>query len=1328
MKTKFSRFALLLMLSILLVTSVVPVLAPVASAESGTITVAEAIANNTGTATVEGYVVGHTVGNKSYNFNAPFSGDTNLALADDPLERSPSKILPVQITPAYQAAFGLKTNPSLIGAKIRVTGTLTAYFTAPGLKSPTEIVKDGSGNPNPTPTELSIAEAKKKLGQTVIVTGVVTADNAAIGGGKLSTYIQDATGGINLFDTVPTDLREGDQVKVTGVIQDYRGLAEIAPAANGIVKLASGQPLPAPKATTIATVTGDTYQAELLEGQLVKLSGYIKDIPATPAGGGYNISLIDSSFHGITLRLMEEALDVSQLQTGKWYDITGVLSQYNSYQLLPRKSADLVLSNPQPPAPQAAGDYASTVASVVDGDTIHLTVPVLGADTVRFVNIDTPETYHKVVTAADQNQMDHGLAAKAYINTLLKAGDEITLRVGEEATDDYGRLLAQVIRRSDGMNVNVEMVKQGYAVSYFIWPIGNDYETYSRAVKDAHDAKRGIWSETNPLQELPFVFRAREQGKGLLRYVGDYYTKTFVSPDKWANVPVEARVFFASEEEARANGYTPLGTEPQGNVKVQLLGMNDLHGKIDVTATDPKRPGMTFGRADYFAAYLRQREATNPNTLLMHSGDMVGGSSPVSALLQDEPTVEIMNALGFDVGTLGNHEFDEGVDEMLRLIEGGDHPNGTKNYQGMKFPVAAANVEYKDTGKLVLPPYSIQEVGGQKIGFIGVITTAVPSIVMPSGITNVRFTDEAAAVNKYVPELQAQSVEAIVVLAHVPGDQNGTVVTGEIADMANRVNDAVDVIYAAHNHVKLNGTVDNKLIVQAWEYGDAIVDIDLEIDPVTHDVVRKSAEIVDVIQSGITPDPEIGAILQKYQDMVAPKVNAVVGTNELPLTKGYPTKDILGDNALGNLIADGMKYEMKSDFALMNGGGVRDNLDVGPVTWGELFNIQPFANTLVKVDITGAQFEEILNGMISPQYGPDSFIAGARYSWDKTTNRIVNLMLDNGEKINPTAIYSLTVNNFMYNQTTAKYKLIGLYGQNVVQGPEDIEGTVHFVKSLTAPIHYVEDGRITTDIEAPVTQAATDGVSGEGRYNRNNVNVTLTATDGTGIGVKESQYRINGGDWKKADGGLFTVSAEGSNTVEYRSVDKAGNTEASRTLVIAIDRTGPTIQSPGRITVYPYEALSLPVLATDNLSGVKEIQLTLDGAPAGNPLQLQPFDLGHGDHTVQAIAWDQAGNRSEIQFILEIATDLNHLDELIQAGGDAGKITNSGILGSLLQKVKAAQSGSPDKAGNHLKALANEVRAQSGKKIDSAFAELLLDEIEYLQQDNDHNDQAGKSA
>ncbi|ETI68467.1 hypothetical protein BAVI_12279 [Neobacillus vireti LMG 21834] len=464
----------------------------------------------------------------------------------------------------------------------------------------------------------------------------------------------------------------------------------------------------------------------------------------------------------------------------------------------------------------------------------------------------------------------------------------------------------------------------------------------------------------------------------------------------------------------------------EDTVSVKLLSVNDLHGKIDVTGTVNN---VDYGRADYLTTYLKARKATNPdNTLIIHSGDMIGGSSPVSALLQDEPTVEIMHAIGFDVGTVGNHEFDEGTQELLRMIHGGDHPNGTKGYKGMNFPVVAANVEYKDTGKLVFDPYAIKEVAGVKIGFIGVATVETPNMVMATGIQDIRFTDEAAAVNKYTEELKAQGIKAIVVLAHVPGDQSGETATGQIAKLAKSVDDEVDVIIAAHNHVKLNAIVDNKLVVQAWEYGKAFADIDLKIDPVTGDIVEKHAEIVDVIQKDVTPDPEISAILAKYHKMVGPILNEVVGVASVPMDGGYPIKGIIGDNALGNLIADGMNYEMKSDFALMNGGGIRDILGKGEITWENLFNIQPFNNTLISVTIPGSALEPILNAQIS-SYGPDVSIGGFSYTWNSRTNKVVNIYLPDGTPIDKNKTYSLTVNNYMYEHATDKYK-IRQYGKD----------------------------------------------------------------------------------------------------------------------------------------------------------------------------------------------------------------------------------------------------------------------------------------------------------
>ncbi|WP_141603515.1 5'-nucleotidase C-terminal domain-containing protein [Terrilactibacillus laevilacticus] len=503
-------------------------------------------------------------------------------------------------------------------------------------------------------------------------------------------------------------------------------------------------------------------------------------------------------------------------------------------------------------------------------------------------------------------------------------------------------------------------------------------------------------------------------------------------------------------------------------VNVQLLGINDLHGKIDQHySLDLNRDGSNdgiYGGMEYLASYIKEREKAIPNSLLVGVGDIIGGSPPLSALFQDEPTVDIMNAMGMDVSTIGNHEFDEGTTELLRMVNGGDYPkdNENRSYEGMNYPELAANVVYKDSGQPILPPYAIKTVGGEQIGFIGVTTKSTPDMVMPGGIQDIKFTDPVEAINQSVSELHKKGVHAIVVLAHSPATQGSDgSISGEAADLAKSVDDDVDVIFAAHNHAVDNGTVDNKLIVQASEYGKAFSDVDLTIDPVTDDIVKKSADIIFVDDSKDEPDPKVKSILDKYETQVAPKLNEVEGEASIPMEGGYATKGEKGDNALGNLVADSMKSAMNSDFALMNGGGIRDNLDKGNITWNDLFNILPFGNTLVKMDITGKDLQDILNAQLNTYYGPDFSVAGFKYTWDTNAGRTVDIYLPDGSKISNDKTYTLTVNNFMATATGAKYKAIGDAGKNLVQGPVDVDALVDFVKSFDKPLAYTSEGRIS---------------------------------------------------------------------------------------------------------------------------------------------------------------------------------------------------------------------------------------------------------------------------
>ena len=491
-------------------------------------------------------------------------------------------------------------------------------------------------------------------------------------------------------------------------------------------------------------------------------------------------------------------------------------------------------------------------------------------------------------------------------------------------------------------------------------------------------------------------------------------------------------------------------------IPVQLLGINDFHGQLDVYKTVG---GKQVGGAEYLAAYLKKYEQDNKNTLLVQVGDAVGGSAPVSSLLQDEPTIEFLNKLGFDVGTVGNHEFDEGVDELNRLLYGGEHET-TGYFEGADFPYTAANVVDKETGEPILPPYVIKKVNGMPIGFIGIVTTETKNIVLPSGIESVEFTDEVEAINLAAQELKEQGVESIVVLAHNPvsSNQDGSNPSGDVVEIANNVDDEIDVIYGAHNHGYANTMVDNKLIVQSYANGTAFSDVDLMIDPKTKDIVKKEAKIVTTFHEGIEPDAEIKAMVDSYSEQIAPLVNEVIGQADTPLTR---EQDDSGESTLGNVIADSQRVIMGTDFAFMNPGGIRADLDQGAITWGEAFNIQPFGNSLVTMNMTGQQIKDVLEQQWNGSYPKMLQISGLNYTWDKDApigQRIVEITDAKGNQLNPEQIYSVAVNNFV--ATGGDGFTVFKEGTNVVTGPTDLDAMVEYIENYEGTISAPELDRI----------------------------------------------------------------------------------------------------------------------------------------------------------------------------------------------------------------------------------------------------------------------------
>jgi 5'-nucleotidase len=516
-----------------------------------------------------------------------------------------------------------------------------------------------------------------------------------------------------------------------------------------------------------------------------------------------------------------------------------------------------------------------------------------------------------------------------------------------------------------------------------------------------------------------------------------------------------------------------------GNFRVKVLGFNDFHGQLEAGRVVAGRP---VGGAAVLASYLKSAQAgLEGQTLIVHAGDHVGASPPASALLQDEPSIAFLNLLANEscsaadrlnptcniVGTVGNHEFDEGMNELLRLLSGGNFATGPfleDPYPGARFPYVSANVTERATNQPLLRPFVVKELHGVKLGVIGAVLKQTPTIVTPSGVAGLDFLDEADSINAQVAALKELGVRTQIVTIHQGGFQ--TSYTGptrpaslltsgpEIQDIVRRLDDEVDVVISGHSHAFTNALIPNAhgkpiLVVQAFSASTAYDDVDLLIDPVSGDVVSKTAQVVTTfadVGPGLTPDSAVAALVQKASERVAPLVNQVFGTAPVALTRAQTAA---GESKLGNLIADAQLAAQGSQFVFMNPGGIRQDLDAGDITFGELFTIQPFGNTLVQLTMTGAQIIKVLEQQWLGQSSPKFLqIAGFEYTWNPAApigSRIVEVRLG-GVAIDLAASYTVTCNNFLAGG--GDNFLAFKEGTNQVGGPIDLDALIEYVEHL----------------------------------------------------------------------------------------------------------------------------------------------------------------------------------------------------------------------------------------------------------------------------------------
>jgi 5'-nucleotidase len=482
------------------------------------------------------------------------------------------------------------------------------------------------------------------------------------------------------------------------------------------------------------------------------------------------------------------------------------------------------------------------------------------------------------------------------------------------------------------------------------------------------------------------------------------------------------------------------------DVDVQLLGLNDFHGHLESTtpgtiAPDPASPRVPAGGAEYLATHVRAKAAENRNTLVVSAGDLIGASPLLSALFHDEPTIEAMNRIGLDLNSVGNHEFDEGGAELLRMQRGGCHPvdgclDGT-GFGGARFRFLAANVVRADGGKTLFPPYAIRKFDGIKVGFIGMTLEGTPDIVSPSGVAGLDFLDEAETANRYARELRRKhGVRAIVVLLHEGGVQSATGgintcdgISGPVVDIVERTTKAVDLFMTGHTHAAYNCVIDGRPVTSASSFGRLLTDIDLKLDRHSKDVVEVAANNMIVTQNVFKAD-DITQLIDRYSAIAAPLRDRVIGRVSADITR---TADDSGENAAGNLIADAQLAATSAAgtgaavAAFMNPGGVRADLAAGDVTFGEAFTVQPFGNSLVTLTLTGAELLEVLKQQWCSQDAARVLLpsAGVHYTYSASAaaalvgqpcaaaaNPVTGLTIG-GVAVDPAASYRVTVNSFL---------------------------------------------------------------------------------------------------------------------------------------------------------------------------------------------------------------------------------------------------------------------------------------------------------------------------
>jgi len=428
---------------------------------------------------------------------------------------------------------------------------------------------------------------------------------------------------------------------------------------------------------------------------------------------------------------------------------------------------------------------------------------------------------------------------------------------------------------------------------------------------------------------------------------------------------------------------------------VRVLETTDFHGAILGGARERRSQRPVGGSAALAAAIARERAVNPEGTVLIDGGDLFQGTM-ISNLQFGRPVVEQMNLIGYTAASVGNHEFDWGVDTLSRRV------------REMKFADLAANMVERKSGKR--PAWARSDTTvmrrGVRVGLVGLAYPGTPRVTLASNVTALRFDDDSTAAANVSAKLRKAGATLVVGFGHIPAETDSTrKAHGDLPRLAKVA--GVDAWFGGHSHNVVDDKVNGKPVLIAGSLGQYLAEADLVMDPVKKTVVESSQRVLTVYADAPV-DSAWTSRMTHWNADVAPIATAPIGAAGVALHRRPP------ETTIGDFICDAMREEAKVDFAFQNPGGMRADLPQGPITRGEIYAVMPFDNTIVTMPLTGAQVKTALAQSL--RGGRVTQVSGLKYVLEPTNAGHWGLgpvtMLD-GSAIDSTKTYTVAVNNFM---------------------------------------------------------------------------------------------------------------------------------------------------------------------------------------------------------------------------------------------------------------------------------------------------------------------------